>query len=66
MAPAKPDRGDHLAVDKYVDVRPHFALLCQHAIAQAGVCRPKLIQSFADGRRLAIDLDLSATASEFS
>jgi len=55
-----------LAVDEYVDVRPHLASLSQHSIAQAGVRLPKLIQSFADGRGVAIDFDLGAAASEFS
>lgn len=55
-----------LAVDEYVDVRPHFASLSQHSIAQSDVRLPKFIQSFADRRDVAIDLDLGAAAGKFS
>ena len=55
-----------LAVDEYVDVRPHFTSFGQHSIAQADVRLPKSIQSFADGRGIAIDFDLGAAIRKFS
>ena len=56
----------HLAVDKHIDMRPHLASLCQHAIAQSGVRIPKLIQGLADSRGVTIDFDLGAATGKFS
>ena len=55
-----------LAVNKHIDMRPHFASLSQYSIAQPGVCLPKLIQSIADSLSVAIDLDLGLAGGKFS
>jgi len=39
-----------LAVNEDIYMRPHFAQLVQHAIAQANVLAPETVECFANSR----------------
>jgi hypothetical protein len=57
---------DDLTVDKDIDMRPHFALFGQNAIAQTAVRFPQLPERFRDGFGRHIQSDFGLATSEFS